>query len=267
MTDSACLPDAIYRELCSLPWLQQGFEVKSINAGAINQNFILKTQAQDYFVKVFSADIAVNLDRQGLFQLQQDLYQQQLAPQPVYLSLENGFQIDLWLSAPPLAQAQISHSKKLATMASLMARLHRAKPEAGHLDLPGQWQHYLQYIQPGQLALSAQQLQQKLSAYSQIWQQADKNSFCHHDISTSHILCTDPWVLLDWEYAAYSCAWYDIASCVDVNQLCPADAQQLYLAYAAETGYEPEWIKKQCQQMMPLVKFTNLLWYAATANI
>jgi len=267
MAHSCRLPEAIFQELHKVTWLEKGFEIKTINAGAINQNYLLQTSTQDYFLKIFSADIAVNLDRLALFRLQQALHVEQLAPKPVYLSQENGFQMDLWLSAPPLAQVDMSQTTKVETMALLMARLHKAKPEAGQLDLPGQWRHYLQYIQPAQLALTPEQLDQKLRAYSQIWQQADKNSFCHHDVSTNHILSTEPWVLLDWEYAAYSSPWYDIASCIDVNGLSEADAQALYLAYAAQAGYQAEWIQQKCRQMMPLVKFTNRLWYAATENM
>ena len=263
---ATAFPPAMIEELKQTPWWQGEMQIEPVNAGVVNHNFILKSSAGQCFVKVFNADLAVNLDRQVSFDLQKALFEQGMAPEPLYLSEDNTFQLDAWSHDLPLSHPGLDRARQLIVMADMMASLHQVKVTAPSLDLPGQWQHYLKHIPPDTLEISTEEIDKKITAYSQIWQQADKRCFCHHDVSPFHILYGQSMTLLDWEYAAYSSPWFDLASCIEINRLSILEQGDFVRRYCHKTQQDVEQGQTCIRQMLPLVKFTNLLWYAATAE-
>jgi len=248
-------------ELEDLDFLQSDFQLKAFNGGTVNSSYRLETSNKSYFVKTFESDKIVLLDRKKLFEIQLELADKGLAVMPVYLSKSHNFQIDEWLDMATLDQADVSKLNRVKSLASALSTIHKTNINAPVLDLPLQWQHYMSLID---LPVSASQ-QHTLVSYAAIWHQAciTKAVFCHNDLSSSHVTYAQPSKVLDWEYCAISCPYFDLASCVAVNGFGHADEASLYAFYAQYSEQRLSDVIAKVTTMKPIVELTNRLWYKA----
>lgn len=248
-------------ELEGLTFIPPDFRLVSISGGAVNSSYRLETSDKIYFVKTFESDNVALLDRKRLFELQLKLVDKGLAVRPVYLSKSLDFQIDEWLDIPSLDQTDISDLVIIKRLAASLSLIHNTDISTQSLDLPAQWQYYMSLLDS---PISTSE-QQKIDNYSVIWQNAcsTKAVFCHNDLSSSHITNTQPSKVLDWEYSAISCPYFDLASCVAVNDFGIADEASLYAFYAQYSGQRLSEISAKAATMKPLVELTNRLWWQA----
>lgn len=248
-------------ELKGLTFIESGFHLKTLKGGAVNSSYRLDTSNKSYFVKTFESDKIALLDRQRLFDIQHDLACKGLAVKPVYLSKSHDFQIDQWLDTCTLEQADVCNLSITKALASALSIVHSTKVNAPELNLPRQWQHYMNLIG---VPVSASQ-QQTFDSYAAIWQQAcsTKVVFCHNDLALSHVTHTQPVKVFDWEYCALSCPYFDLASCIVINRLDTADEASLYIFYAQYSEQSLSEVITKVSTMKPLVEFTNRLWYQA----
>ena len=246
-------------ELESVEFLHSGFHLEAFKGGTINSSYRLETSNKSYFVKTFESDNIALLDRKRLFDIQQALAAKGLAVQPVYLSKSRDFQIDEWLNSPTLGQAELSDLTIIKSLASALSIVHYTKVDAPELDLPYQWQHYMSLIN-GSVTPSEQQT---LDSYAVVWQKAcsTKSVFCHNDLSIHHVTSAQPSKVLDWEYCAISCPYFDLASCVAVNGFGTSDEASLYAYYAQFSEQRLSEVIAKATIMKPLVDLTNRLWY------
>lgn len=254
----------IKAELESLAFIQSGFRLVALNGGAVNSSYRLETPNNSYFVKTFESDKIALLDRKRLFNIQLELAGIGLAVNPVYLSNSRDFQIDEWLEIPTLDQADVSNLSVIKSLASALSAIHNTKISAPELDLPRQWQHYIRLID---LPISVSE-QKIIDSYAAIWHKACSTEavFCHNDLSSSHITYAQPSKVLDWEYCAISCPYFDLASCVVVNDFGIADEASLYALYAQHSEQRLSEVIAKVTTMKPLVQFTNRLWYQAASQ-
>ncbi len=248
-------------ELENLDFIHSDFHLKIFNGGIINSSYRLETPNKSYFVKTFESDKVALLDRKKLFDIQLALADKGLAVQPIYLSKSRDFQIDQWLDFPTLDQADIPDLAITKSLASALSIVHNTKINAPELNLPRQWQHYMSLID---VPVSASE-QQTLDSYAAIWHQAcsTKSVFCHNDLSSHHVTYAHPSKVLDWEYCAISCPYFDLASCVAVNGFGTADEASLYTFYAQYSEQRLSEVIAKVTMMKPLVELTNRLWYQA----
>ena len=246
-------------ELSVLPFIQTGFTLTPLNAGTVNSSYRLESADKCYFVKTFESDQIAKLDRQGLFDIQSALLSEQLSVKPIYLSTTNHFQIDQWLESKTLDQIDLSRHSVCQTLARTLVRIHASKVTAPTLDLPAQWQHYIELLGN---QINAEDLR-KLETYAQTWFRACSiNSvFCHNDLALSHITYGEPSHIFDWEYCALSCPYFDLASCIAVNGLGQADEASLCAFYAQYSQYALSEVLSGVNAMKPLVELTYRLWY------
>ena len=183
-------------ELAGLPFVCEGFHLNALKGGALNSSYRLATSNKSYFVKTFESDNIAVLDRKRLFDIQQTLAEKGLAVKPIYLSKTETFQVDQWLDVATLDMAGLSDVETSQTLASVLSTLHSTEVDAPELDLPSQWQHYINLID---LPVSAQQ-QRTLDNYRDVWQQAcaNKTVFCHNDLALSHVTYATPYKVFDW---------------------------------------------------------------------
>jgi thiamine kinase-like enzyme len=252
---------SIMSELESLEFIHSDFHIEALRGGAVNNSYRLETSNKSYFVKIFESDKIVLLDRKRLFDVQLELAANNLAVTPLYLSKSHDFQIDQWLDMPTLDQADISSLTSIKSLASTLSIVHNTKINALELDLPLQWQHYMNVIN---MPVSVSE-RQTLDRYTAIWRQAcsAKAVFCHNDLALSHVTHSQPSKIFDWEYCGISCPYFDLASCVAVNGLGTADEASLYAFYAQLSEQRLSEVIAKVTAMKPLVELTNKLWYQA----
>ncbi|GAB3021948.1 choline/ethanolamine kinase family protein [Bowmanella dokdonensis] len=255
---SQMLPEAIRHELNKLDWIGEKYTLQLIRAGAVNHNFCLTAKGKQFFLKCFAAQGPARLDRQRQFALQHELAAQGFAPKPLYLSVRQDFMLEQWLDSPSLMDSPLNNREKVAKLAQRLAAIHDLPVEVSPLDLLRDWQFYLQKAGSRQPALM-----EKSRHYGKIWQALDKRVFCHHDLSFGHICLSEDRMTLDWEYAALSCPFFDLANAILVNGLSRLESQQLCQEYATLRGFTGQFVSERVEYVIPLAEFTNHLWYLA----
>lgn len=248
-------------ELESLDFIQSDFHLSPFNGGTINSSYRLETSNKKYFVKTFESDEIALLNRKKLFDIQMTLADRGLAVEPIYLSKSHNFQIDQWLDFPTLDQAGLSNVSITKSLASVLSKLHNTKINAPLLDLPSQWQHYMNLIDVPVTPSD----QQTINRYAAIWNKAcsTKAVFCHNDLALSHVTDAQPIKIFDWEYCAISCPYFDLASCIIINGLSATDEASLCAFYSQESEQRLSEVVAKVTIMKPLVELTNRLWYEA----
>lgn len=251
-------------ELANLPFIHPDFRLVQFNGGTVNSSYLLESGDKRYFVKTFESDEINLLNRESLFKIQQTLAKQGLSVEPVYLSKLNHFQIDHWVEELTLDDAQLTGLEVTKRLAATLAKIHSLEINAPSLDLPSQWQHYLEITQDNSPKLNPTDLHNM----SATWQRAcaEKRVFCHNDLALAHVTQSQPSIVFDWEYCATSCPYFDLASCIKVNGFNATDQASLCAYYAQYSELSLLEVLNQVKTMQPLVDFTYSLWYQS-ANI
>ncbi|MFC7000827.1 phosphotransferase [Pseudobowmanella zhangzhouensis] len=250
---------AMLTALPDFPWPLAACRLREIPGGEINRCFRLEVAEQTLLLKWLSAQQRVPLDRAAQFALQQQLARHGMAAEPVYLSACQQIWLEQWCEVQTFADQD---PDKLSLLATALGQIHGLTINTPALDLVAHWHCYLKHL----LTTEQQIFLPAIATCEAVWAQADKSVLCHHDLSFGHVLKAPAGVILDWEYAALSNRYFDLASCAAINQLSDADAQQLAANYASATGIRREDIQAGMEQMQPLVQLTNALWYAANRD-
>ncbi|MFT2091325.1 phosphotransferase [Paraglaciecola sp. 2405UD69-4] len=256
----------IKEELSSLVFLQPNFIITPMDGGALNSSYRLQSGSTCYFLKTFESDSIAKLDRQALFLLQEELFANHLAIEPVYLSGRHLFQVDQWVEDKTLNKAKLSKTVIIEQLAKALVRIHKVKvTHAYPLDLPAQWAHYISILEPRVEPADLILLQE----YTDIWRYAcsEEVVFCHNDLALSHVTASQTPKVFDWEYSALSNPYFDLASCVVINQIGHKEAVHLCAVYSELMGKHGEDVWQKIKGMLPLVEFTNRLWFAAAKTI
>jgi thiamine kinase len=246
-------------ELAELDFIQPGFKLSPFAGGTINSSYLLESADKSYFVKTFESDQINPLDRQKLFKIQQELAFNHLSVQPLYLSKGGGFQVDQWLDTPTLDKVELSNIAIIKKLAETLATIHMTKIDAPTLDLPKQWSHYIKLTKASGSIVD----QVMLNNMAKIWQDscASHKVFCHNDLALSHVTFSQPVKIFDWEYCAISSPYFDLASCIAVNNLTATDQASLCEFYAQYRKQSLCEVSNNVSVMQPLVSLTYKLWF------
>lgn len=253
---------AVLAELVGLERCQPGLSLKQVQkGGAVNSSYILTTPTQCFFMKTFESDQVNQLNRKELFDVQKIIWQNGLACEPIYLSNAHSFQLDAWVESHTLASNELGEEQKYIQLANALSQIHRLELNGPLLDLPLQWANYLKRL-PKSNFIKEHKLAQSLA---NIWYQAPKSDlvFCHNDLSLQHVTVQTPPIIFDWEYCAYSNRYFDIAACIEVNQLNGHQQESLLVQYAKLSNVALDILTEKVNDMLPLVNLTSHLWYCA----
>ena len=256
--------DPIFQELQQR--LGQGIQIDALPDTVINRCYRVRQGATRYFLKCFNTATAPRLDRQALFEQQTLLARQGMACMPVYLSAQHDFQLDTWVDSATLANSALSRQQKCQRLASTLATIHQLQVPLQKLDLAADWQHYLTLTgQPAELAYEGE-----LGAMLSFWQQESQQDcvVCHNDLALSHVTEAPCSIIFDWEYSALASPFFDLASCITINQLNAAEQSILVDEYANSRSIAANIVKQKVALMLPLVAKTYELWslaYGASA--
>ncbi|MGJ8682771.1 phosphotransferase [Paraglaciecola sp.] len=240
-------------------------QLLKIEGGAVNLSYQLVNEQQVYFVKVFTSDEMVVIDRRKQFEQQKQLALLGLAPKPCFLSIAQSFQVDEWISDESLLKEDLPEAEKCRLLAQSLANIHQINNNSAlhysFLDLPEKWREYVLLANVQVSEIENKQIQD----WADIWYQSEPQDLCvcHNDLSLQHVIANNSEVIFDWEYAAYSNRYFDIASCIQINQIQSENAGVLMTEYARLTATPIVVVKKKVAVMQPLVSFTNKVWFAA----
>ncbi|MBL4631060.1 MAG: phosphotransferase [Paraglaciecola sp.] len=237
-------------------------QLEAIPGGAVNKSFVLLDKQARYFVKVFACDVMVNIDRAEQFSVQKHLAVAGLAPRPCYLSADQHFQVDEWAQGQSLLEAKLTNTEKYQYLANTLANIHSLEKmptfNLAALDLPAKWREYLASMQTELDLPDMQHLEARWYSMTN-----EYSCVCHNDVSLQHVLFDASGIVFDWEYAAYSSPYFDIASSLLINHTDLACEHILLAQYAVITGIPLSEVAQKVALMKPIASLTSQLWFAA----
>ena len=215
---------------------------------------------QTILLKIFNPGNTLPIDRNKVFQMQEELAILGLAPTPLFLNKDKTIYCEQWI--------EFSHQKDkdlVKLLAESLYNIHNSFVSAPLLALDEHWQLYWDKIDnPNKL------LQQQYELVKAQWQHyvlnfKDQFVLCHNDLHTDHLSFTNG-PLFDWEYAGLGCRYFDIASCCLINQLRPDQITELLKIYAELSNQDFGDLIPKVNYARSLVDFTYELWNKSLGN-
>ena len=247
--------------------LANNYVLEPVQSGVVNRVFKLSDGESHYAVKLTSSALPPGVNLSDQFRLQRLLAQQGIAPMPVHIDEQHGIWVEQWIDSSTSLVPRQSDTD-VALIARTLATIHRLPIAGKKLDLVSLWKQHLTLINEqnktcmSQLMATFDDLQPQVEEI-----QSRDICLCHHDLSIGHIVQDNPLVIVDWEYAAVGNRFFDLASCVAINQLTQHQTAALCATYAKCSELPVEQVLNEVAIAMPLVRFTNELWLKSTAKL
>ncbi|MGB5855196.1 MAG: phosphotransferase [Oceanisphaera sp.] len=226
-------------------------QLTPLAGGYTNRCWRLDTSQGCYWLRLGSPHAqALGINREHELRAHQAAAQAGLAPKVHFAEPQRGLLLLNWLTESDWQQAP----GDVNTLMQSVARLHQLSVTLPLLDLSAQAAHYCRQLIP---------LAPELAGYIPYFAQSALNLpfhpvLCHHDINAANVLGKRPW-LLDWEYAAYGDAAFELAVISDSFNLNAAQQQALLAAYNLAGGKVSE---VRFQARLPWVQWLTGLWAA-----
>ncbi len=236
------------------------YQLNTLREGQVNTAWRVMTPSRHYFLKYQGAATHNGIDRVQEVRLQRALYISHLTPHVIAYSRDYAWLLCEWIDAPTLAAAD--PQRQVAVLANTLVQIHQQTPPLARWSLRRRVDNYLTAV--GQYApAKARALRSKLHQYRHLlaeWEQGEA-VFCHNDLAFEHVLLAPKVKVVDWEYAGYGHAYFDLASAVEINQLDQSQCQQLCDEYNKLNGKQLE--VEELAHWRGLLRAINELWHAA----
>ncbi len=251
----------IIEELTETGLFDQHLNLTPVSGGQINKTFVLQCGSDKFFLKVFEFNHIVPSDRQALFFQQQRLATESKAPNPIYLSNAHDFQVEMWVEHTSIRDAEITTEEKIAHLADALFEIHQLPSFALSIDLPKDWILYRDHAN----LTNNQDVNTRIEQCRTDWVDTHKvdQVLCHNDLSMEHVAINSPYLIFDWEYAAFGNRFFDICACLEINKLEKAESDLLMKYYSQHSEISFEEIERKCNVQRPIVQLTNELWFKA----
>ncbi|MEW9798193.1 phosphotransferase [Alteromonas sp. CYL-A6] len=239
--------------------LQEPVTLESQASGTVNSVFKLYDAQQAFAVKWVGEDTFSGIDRFHQFVLQEQLARRGMAPRPVWLSDDGRLWVEVWVNTACVPV----ETDVVYTLASVLAHIHNQPVTARPLNLEARWEHYIEVAgldAASALVKQADQLRPRLRA-----SQSSTNDLvlCHNDLSYGHIIDQQHHIVVDWEYSAMGNRFFDLASCVMINDLSERQSERLCFYYAEQAGLPLHQVTRALAVQSDIVALTNELWQSA----
>lgn len=233
-----------------LPPRFQG-QLTPLAGGLTNHCWQLDTQQARYWVRLGNTNSeCLGINRIQELHAHQAAASAGLAPTIKFANPECGLLILDWLDEPNWQQT----TPNMTLLMRKVAQLHQLSAPLATLDLAEQAALYLSQLHSISPVLAAYHAHIKLPECNLSYQPV----LCHHDLNAENILGARPW-LLDWEYAAYGDAAFELAVIADSFNLDQVSTKQLVSDYHAYGG-QVSWPRFQARR--PWVQWLTALWAA-----
>ncbi len=251
--------ELVWEYVNSLSWASSCFQLTPLNTNSSNQTYQLVIDNKRYFVKHFGKTHFIPFDRKRIFNVQGELSEHGFAARPISLSSDKTIQIEEWVQKTEIS----SRKQMICTAATILAQLHQVVSTTGILDLPEHWQQYLVLCSPENKYDYEQRIEQNLH----LWRSSDLTCLCHHDLSFEHLSSLGSRIVYDWEYAAMSNPYFDLASAIEVNHLSKMEIPIFLNIYQQHASVKLSHdIEEKVSVMEPVVTLTAELWWEAYNN-
>ncbi len=231
-------------------------EIERLGAGLVNEAYRVMRDGSAHAMRVALSDRDdLGLDRAWEARVLEGAVAADLAPAPEYCDPPRGILISGWVDGRPWTAADTRRPSNISRMAEFMHRIHALPtPAPARCMSPAQWIDYysaaaLQSARweaaPGsaRVGSAATGLRpaaaQRLAALAAL--PSVRPALCHSDLHTLNLIDHDgALVLLDWEYAHVSEAFWDLAGWAANNDFEEPIRQDLLAAYLGRrpTGEE-----------------------------
>ena len=224
--------------------------------------------------RAFSMRVAVAMSRGStldrIFELKvlQEAAQQGLAAPLVCGDAECGFLVQEWVVGQPWPAASVREPANIARMAELLKRVHQLPPPLPERVMrPSAWVEYYQAALTSENVSMAATLANaagpRLASLGAL--PPPPAVVCHSDLHLMNLIerpadagGLSPLMLLDWEYAHLSEAFWDLAGWSANNDFADPLLRSLLCAYLGREPRETEWTR--CKLLVWLYDYVCLLW-------
>ncbi len=182
--------------------------------GYSNRNYTFTHQNRRYLLREFLLD---DRDRTAEFRIQQAAYEAGIAAKPCHL--EEGYMICEFIEGD---HKQHLEKEDITAVAETLKRLHALSIS----DIPHIHLHTLIKSRDADI----------VEAFETIENHPQEIVLCHNDLNPRNMLFTDNGVkLIDWEFAAYNDACFDLAAVCVEYALTPKEERFLMQQYSGST--------------------------------
>lgn len=218
------------------------------------------------------------------FSLQQRLFQQGVAAEPLWFDAGTGEWIEAYLPAQDITDPKTANTSNTNLLTQALVNLHQVHVGEGQIRTLDPFvqaevllaqlsaklaPHHLHHSTelPADLSriqLILRDLQSQLQSLLQSQRhstspQSDENPvLCHNDLHVDHVRAQT--CCVDWEYAGVGPRYFDVAMCLTINHY-PVAAHASFIAkYADLAGVEAEHASHQVSVYLRLCDILNELW-------
>lgn len=242
------------------PPLQREPDIVAVLTAGISNHSILVQARQQYVVRIDGVSPTSNgLNRQTEWRALQAAHRAGLAPGPRYFNPDLG----------SLVCDYLEHDERqlpdMQDTARLLRAIHQLPARHHRLDLAERILRYEKQLEHRGRPLPSE-LQGAGSAVSALLQDLKLEdagtTLCHNDLLRANRIYSGGrlWAI-DWEYAAMTSPWYDLAVVAHGDALSPADTDELLQAYLGRTPREEEELR--LRRYGCVYRYLELLWYLA----
>ena len=237
---------------------------------ALGDVTVIYKQLQTHHAQAFS--------HASTFSLQQRLFQQGVAAEPLWFDASTGEWIEAYLPAPESTEPQNTNIPNTDLLTQALVNLHQVHVGEGEIRtldpfvqaevLLAQLSAKLAPHHLSRIQLTLRDLQSQLQSLLQSLLQSKCHStsphsdetpvLCHNDLHVDHVraqMCC-----VDWEYAGVGPRYFDVAMCLTINHY-PVAAYASFIAkYADLAGMNTEHASQQVSVYLRLCDILNELW-------
>ena len=212
-------------------------DMHRLKGGLINESYRVTRSGVDYVLRAALADAAdLGLDRAWEAKVLTVAAAAGLAPPVIYCDAQRGLLLSRWVQGKFWTSAAARQPENIAGLAALLRRIHALPmPLPARTMSPRGWiEHYRRALckadqYPAANLGLAHEAATRLSLLDDLGQSSPV--LCHSDLHLQNLLSGPSPVLLDWEYAHSSDAFWDLAAWSCNNDLTKSLRLELLVHY------------------------------------
>jgi thiamine kinase-like enzyme len=263
-----CPPEvqAIARE--AVPGLGEP-RVSALASGLLNDTYRVDRDGRSFSLRIATATSqGSTLERDWELKVLLQAAQRGLAPPLVCGDAERGFLVHEWVVGQPWPASSAREPAHIARLAELLKQVHQLpQPAPPRIMRPSAWvEHYGAALQGANVGIAttlASAAAARIAILEALpWPPA---VVCHSDLHLMNLIegppradGSSPLMLLDWEYAHVSEAFWDLAGWSANNDFPDPQRRSLLSAYLGREPRESEW--RRCELLVWLYDYVCLLW-------
>ncbi len=235
--------------------------VKPLLGGLTNKSYLIRANNELLVLRKNSPiSEALNLNRSAEAQALAHADQAGLCAPLVYYDPQQNYMVSRYLSDTTWS---VNSDASLARLAQLLRRIHQLPSISTALNIDDKMTYYWQAIDTHlEFAKELQSLNAAIHAHIESAKALNKGYvLCHNDLLASNLIINEEGRLygIDWEYAAMSDPFYELAVIIEGNALNIQQQELLLTSYAAQVPSRQDWQRLHHWQI--IYRYLCLLWY------